>query len=312
MKAVSIETIPWEIDHPTGSLAFKYLLSGDEASPDNFVLLLARQQKHFATERHRHNFDQFRFPISGDMNVGTGIRLPEGQLGYFTEGAPYGPQDDPLEPASRDERIHLTLQFGGATGYGYLGPKRLRAVRDELRKEGEFVDVHYRRHDGKMQGGLDAVWQRAFGSRLEYPRPRYPGPIIMDPRSFRWLADAGATEVECKHLGAFTERGVWAEILRLKPGAMLTPQRPDTRRLFFVLSGSGDIEGTQVSRHSAIQLDPGETGRIRAKETLELLLFGLPTISSAVAAAPSQAIKEPASDRFTENTKSTMGKAPGR
>lgn len=294
MKVVAIDSIPWEIDHPTGSLEFKYLMSGDESAPDNFVFLLARQLKHFATERHRHNFDQFRFPIVGGMNVGSGVLLPEGQLGYFTEGAPYGPQDDPLEPARAEERVHLTLQFGGATGYGYLGPKRLRAVRNELRKEGEFVDVFYRRNDGKTQGGLDAVWQHAFGAKLEYPRPRYPEPIIMDPRSFRWVADAGAAGVESKHLGTFTERGVWAEILRLEPGATFTSQHPDARRLFFVLSGSGDVNGNALSRHTAIELDPGEDGRIRADATLEIIVFGLPTIRPVTASATPEAVAEPA------------------
>lgn len=294
MKVVAIDSVPWEIDHPTGSLEFKYLMSGDEGAPDNFVFLLARQLKHFATERHRHNFDQFRFPIVGGMNVGSGVVLPEAQLGYFTEGAPYGPQDDPLEPGRAESRIHLTLQFGGATGYGYLGPKRLRAVRNELRKEGEFVDVLYRRHDGKTQGGLDAVWQRAFGAKLEYPRPRYPEPIIMDPRSFRWLAIAGAAGVERKHLGTFTERGVWAEILGLRSDAAFTSRHPDARRLFFVLSGLGDIDGTPLSRHSAVQLDPGEDGRIRAHETIEVLVFGLPTIKVSAATPASHAVAEPA------------------
>src|SRR6202022_3839341 len=68
MKTVSSELSDWKKDHPTGSLAFKYLLSGDDGASDNFVLILARQDAHFATERHRHNFDQFRYPIRGDMN----------------------------------------------------------------------------------------------------------------------------------------------------------------------------------------------------------------------------------------------------
>jgi hypothetical protein len=293
MKIARIDAAGWETDHPTGSLAFKYLLTGDESSPDNFVLLLARQDKHFATERHRHNFDQFRFPIHGDMNVGDGLRLREGQLGYFTEGAPYGPQDDPLEPSMPDPRMHLTLQFGGATGHGYLGPKRLRACRDELRRDGEFVDVFYRRGDGKTLNGLDAVWQHAFGSKLEYPRPRYPGPIIMDPKSFRWIPDAGASGVESKHLGTFTERGIWAEILRLRPGASWTSRRVDARRLLFVLSGSGSIADAQIAPHFAVQLDYHEQGRLVCKEALELLVFGLPTILTAETAAGAETGTQP-------------------
>jgi hypothetical protein len=293
MKVVRIEAVDWQKDHPTGALAFKYLLSGDDAAPDNFVLLLARQEKDFATERHRHNFDQFRFPIHGDMDVGGGVRLRAGQLGYFTEGAPYGPQNDPLEPSKPGERTHLTLQFGGATGYGYLGPKRLRACRDELRRDGEFVDVFYRRHDGKTQNGLDAVWQHAFGTKMEYPKPRYPEPIIMDPTSFRWLPNADAPGVDSKHLGTFTERGVWAEILRLRPGASLT-SHADARRLLFVLSGSGTVDGAEITLHSAIQLEASEEARILCKETLELLVLGLPAIATLAPATNSEAMTEPA------------------
>jgi hypothetical protein len=279
MKVVSASAVEWRTDHPTGSLAFKYLLSGDDAAADNFALLLARQDAHFATERHRHNFDQFRYPIRGDMNVGKGVDLREGQLGYFTEGAPYGPQDDPLQGAAPGERMHLTLQFGGATGYGYLSPDRLRACRDELRREGEFVDVLYRRHDGKTQNGLDAVWQHAFGRKLEYPKPRYPGPIIMDPDSFGWVPVPERPGIERKHLGTFTERRIWAEILRLRPGGRWISREADAHQLYFVLSGTGACGSATLVLHSAIQVDPGEGAEIIAGEDLELLVFGLPTIA---------------------------------
>jgi hypothetical protein len=279
MRVVAGSDVEWRKDHPTGSLAFKYLLTGDDAAADNFVLLLARQDAHFATERHRHNFDQFRFPIRGNMNVGVGTTLREGQLGYFTEGAPYGPQDDPLAGAAPGERMHLTLQFGGASGHGYLSPDRLRACREELRREGEFNDVLYRRHDGKTQNGLDAVWQHAFGRKIEYPRPRYAGPIVIDPHSFGWLPCPGAPGVGYKHLGSFTERGTWAEILQLRPGARWTSRHSGARRLIFVLSGTGICDRQALSLHDAIQVDPGEQLELTGGEQLALLLFGLPLIA---------------------------------
>jgi hypothetical protein len=281
MKVVSSQQLEWKKDHPTGSLAFKYLLYGDDGAPDNFVLILARQDARFTTERHRHNFDQFRFPICGDMNVGKGIILPEGQLGYFTEGAAYGPQDDPLDKAAPGERLHLTLQFGGSTGYGYLGPDRLRACRDELRKHGEFQDVLYRRHDGKTLGGLDAVWQHALGRKLEYPKPRYSGPIIMDPNSFRWERVRNAPEVERKHLGTFTERRTWAEMVRVPSGARWMPAGDDARQLLFVLSGTGSASGERLDVHSSIQIDPSERVEITCDEAIEALVFGLPPIAGA-------------------------------
>jgi len=278
MKVVSIDAINWRYDHPTGSLAFKYLLTGDDTAPDNFVLMLARQDKRFTTERHRHNFDQFRYPVRGDMNVGQGIKLRAGELGYFTEGAPYGPQDDPMEDEASGERLHLTLQFGGSTGYGYLSPDRLRACRDELRRDGEFVDIFYRRHDGKTMGGLDAVWQHAFGAKLEYPRPRYPAPIIMDPKSFRWTDNAGEPGVAHKYLGSFTERGTWVEIVRLQPEAQWNVHHSRARLLAVVLSGTGRCNDQALSRFSAIEINPGEHADIVGADDLELLIFGLPSI----------------------------------
>lgn len=285
MQIVASEALEWKKDHPTGSLAFKYLLSGDDGTADNFVLILARQDGHFVTERHRHNFDQFRFPIRGDMNVGKGVILREGQLGYFTEGAPYGPQDDPLGQAAPGERLHLTLQFGGTTGYGYLGPDRLRACRDELRQHGEFVDVLYRRHDGKTFNGLDAVWQHAFGRKLEYPKPRYSGPIIIEPDSFCWKPTDGAPDVERKRLGAFTERETWADMVRLRSGARWTFTSNDARQLLFVLSGTGTAETARIAAHSAIRVDPGERVTIRCEDAIEALIFGLPPISEASVSA---------------------------
>lgn len=282
MKVVAEDSVPWLQDHPTGSLAFKYLLTGDDEAADNFVLILARQDADFVTERHRHNFDQFRFPLRGDMNVGQGIRLREGQLGYFTEGAPYGPQDDQLGTTEPGSRLHLTLQFGGSSGCGYLSPDRLRACREALRKDGEFIDVLYRRRDGKMMGGLDAVWQHAFGTRLEYPKPRYPGPIIMDPSSFLWTPNSEGAGVRRKHLGSFTERGTWAEIIHIDANAHWMAERADARLLATVLSGAGRCGTTHLSRLSAIQIEPGEQVDIVASDGLELLVFGLPLLSKDV------------------------------
>lgn len=282
MRIVSEESLPWLRHHPTGSLAFKYLLTGDDEAADNFVLVLARQDADFTTERHRHNFDQFRFPLSGDMNVGQGIKLRERQLGYFPEGAPYGPQSDLLGDTEPGTRLHLTLQFGGSSGYGYLGPDRLQACREALRRDGEFVDVLYRRRDGKTMGGLDAVWQHAFGTRLEYPKPRYPHPIIMSPSSFQWIPDPDLVGVSHKHLGSFTERGTWAEVVRVQPDARWTMGRTDARILVTVLSGTGRCGTAELSRLSAIQVEPGELVDVAATSELELLIFGLPLLTKEV------------------------------
>jgi hypothetical protein len=49
------------------------------------------------------------------------------------------------------------------------------------------------------------------------------------------------------------------------------------------LSGSGSVDDAEIATHSAVQLDGGEQGRIVSKDTLELLVFGLPTIVAEAA-----------------------------
>jgi hypothetical protein len=228
--------------------------------------------------RHRHNFDQFRFPLRGDMNVGKGIQLRQGHLGYFTEGGPYGPQEDILGATPPGERTHLTLQFAGATGYGYLSPDRLRYFRDELRKDGEFVDALYQRRDGRKQGGLEAVWELAFGKKLEYPKPRYGAPIIMNPASFPWVVAKDNPKVAAKNLGTFTERGIWAEMIRLSEGARWRTENDTARRLLFVLDGLGSCGGEAIAQHSAIQIEPQELADVSVDTETSILLFGLPPV----------------------------------
>ena len=45
----------------------------------------------YFTPRHRHNFDQIRYTLSGLQSTGLGD-LAGGECGYFPEGSHYGPQ----------------------------------------------------------------------------------------------------------------------------------------------------------------------------------------------------------------------------
>jgi hypothetical protein len=50
-----------------GVLENRFLLIGENGSPNNYVLTLGRAGAGgWATPRHRHNFDQIRFVIEGD------------------------------------------------------------------------------------------------------------------------------------------------------------------------------------------------------------------------------------------------------
>ena len=96
--------------HRQGEMAHKVLFEGEEGDADNYLLVLAREGASYYSPRHRHAWDQVRFCLEGSVPIGKGLRLDAGEVGYFPEAAPYGPQE------GGPDRIVLLLQFGGAIG----------------------------------------------------------------------------------------------------------------------------------------------------------------------------------------------------
>ncbi|SMG60729.1 hypothetical protein [Paraburkholderia susongensis] len=268
----------WKGDHPAGTIVFKHLLKGEPQSPDNFMYILGRQDGDFFYPRHRHNFDQIRLPLRGDMNLGHGVKLREGQIGYFPEGLAYGPQEDPLGQARPGERLQLVLQFGGASGYGFVSIEQHRQAKQEMSRAGRFDGPYYVRDSGKKEWARNAIWHHLFGTKLKYAHPRYKSVMIADPACFNWLPLKSQSGVERKYMGSFTERGVSIEMIRLHPGASWSSLDPHARRLLVVLSGSGEVEGQLITYLSALRVDPGESLQVRSPETLELFLIGLPPV----------------------------------
>ncbi|AJZ63459.1 hypothetical protein OI25_5087 [Paraburkholderia fungorum] len=278
MKIVPFVNSDWASDHPLGTILFKHLLSGEPGSPDNFMYILGRQDGDFSMPTHRHNFEQIRLPLRGAMDHGrTGV-LRENEIGYFPEGLAYGPQNDPLGNTPPGERMQLVLQFGGASGYGFLDIERRRKARAELTAIGEFKGPFYHWPDGRKDWALSAIWERAMGSRLRYPHPRYRHPIFINPESFNWLALTGTNGVTHKFLGAFSERGVWIEMIRLESGAVWRSADPRGRRILTVLEGEGTVKGQPVGYLGTLQVESDETVTIEATQAMELFLVGLPPV----------------------------------
>ena len=290
MKIVPFDDAGWVNDHPLGSILFKHLLSGEPESPDNFMYILGRQDGDFAMPTHRHNFDQIRLPIRGDMNLGRAGILHENEIGYFPEGLAYGPQEDPLGKAAPGERLQLVLQFGGASGYGFMSIEQRRKARAELESIGKFSGPFYYQPDGTKEWALSSIWKHVFGSPLKYPKPRYRNVIFIDPKSCNWLPIAGANGAEHKYMGAFSERGVWIEMIRLRAGASWTSSDSRGRRILTVLEGQGVVQDLPVSYLSTLQIEASETVTLHATSELRLFLVGLPPVQ----------LPEVESDQFDE------------
>ncbi|HEV8022076.1 MAG TPA: hypothetical protein VGP41_12470 [Candidatus Lustribacter sp.] len=277
MKIVQFDETNWKMDHPTGQIAFHHLLKGTDGTPENFMYILGRQDRDFFMPRHRHNFDQIRLPLTGTMNHGD-VVLGEGQVGYVPEGLPYGPQDDPVAPYAPGERLQLVLQFGGASGIGFMSIEQRRQAWKDLEQTGKFVGPYYHRNDGTSAWGLNAIWEHVFGDRIKYPRPRYKSIIIADPKNFNWLPISGASGVDRKFLGTFSERGVTVEMVRVAAGAGWRSEDPAALRLIVVLSGNGTAEKTAISRLSALQIEAGESLALSAATEMELFVVALPPV----------------------------------
>jgi hypothetical protein len=285
MQIVHADEVEWKrgLQHRGGTFHYRHLLEGTAGSPGNFHLGIGQQDGDFASPRHRHNFDQFRFQIEGTMNFDRNGKMAAGTLGYFPEGAAYGPQ------SSEGRSVTAVLQFGGASGSGYLSPKEVTAGTEELRKFGTFEGGIFRRNDDsegrRNTDAYQAIWEHAHGRRMEYPKPRYRDPIMVDPENYDWLPVAGLPGVSERPLGTFTERQCSAALIKLARGASY---KAGPRSLYLVLSGSGLVHEEPYRRLSAFHLADGEAVDMVARDETEFLRLVLPDLAGLKAYEPAR------------------------
>ena len=263
----------------SGTLGRRYLFTGDETSRGNFACMLAYQSGDFYAPRHHHNFDQWRYQIEGEVGFGVSGVMKPGTLGYFPEGAYYGPNSH--EPESADApNVVCVMQFGGPSGNGFPSVDQLYGTFEKLKAYGHFEKgVFYRNADvpgKKTMDSFQASWEFLNGRPLVYPKPQYADPILMNLADYRWMPVDGAPGVEEKSLGVFTDCKIRAGAYKVEPGAAFTATG---RGVFLVLSGAGTLEGGPFRKHTAIALADGEHATFHATETAEILLMGLPEVA---------------------------------
>ena len=289
MQASRATEIPFEqfSRHREGEIKFCRLLQGEQGTPGNYELSMVRTHGDYFTPRHRHNFDQVRLTLEGSFNYGRGKDTPVGQVVYYPEGAPYGPQNVTGDP------LILILQFGGATGDGFLTYDQVAKGYEELAQEGEFREGTFHGTDpdtGKPrnQDGYEAIWERVTGDPVRYVKPRYPEPIPMDPEQYAWIAVPGAEGVARKLLGVFTERALRLELVRLDAGARLRIHDLPARELHFLLEGAVRLAGEDFGAHDAFRFDPEDSRALEAIEETHLFVIGLPDFVPA--SVPDEAV----------------------
>jgi hypothetical protein len=276
MKIVHADEVEWKrgLQHRGGTFHYRHLLEGKPGTPDNFHLGIGQQDGDFASPRHRHNFDQFRFQIEGTSDFDRNGKMAAGSLGYFPEGAAYGPQ------TSEGRSVTAVLQFGGASGSGYLSPAEVAATTEELKKFGTFEGGIFRRN-GDVEGrrnsdAYQAIWEHVHGRRMDYPKPRYRDPIMVDPENYDWLPVAGSPGVRQKPLGTFTERECAATVIELAPG---TTYRAGGPSVYLFLAGAGTVGAESYRPLTALHVDSGEAAEFAAREVTQILRLVLPNLT---------------------------------
>lgn len=257
-----------------GKLDQKHLLFGEDGSPNNYDLNMGLTGGGgWRTPRHRHNFDQIRYVIQGQLPYTENDVLEEGWVGYFPESVHYGPQE-------RAEGLRtMVLQCGGASGGGYLSVAQREATNLELAKTGEFKKgmYHYTDESGEARvvDGSEAIFERAMGGKLEFATPRYTDVIAMNPEAYDWLpaADDGVSE---KWIGSFTERNLRIGFLRLDGGAVYQAgQQPSIEILFQVsgqVSAGGEKYGPETGYEFLANEGPVPVEAVEPTEFLRVVL----------------------------------------
>ncbi|MAM68122.1 MAG: hypothetical protein CMM12_05130 [Rhodospirillaceae bacterium] len=278
MRLVQASEKKWrgnQLRHRKGKILLKRLIEGEAGSTENYGLHIGRESAEFFSPRHRHPWDQIRYCISGSVPIGPGKTIDAGEIGYFPEGLHYGPQEGP-------ERTVMVIQFGGASGKGYLNRDEINRAYDELGEFGRFEKGIFRRTRGngkRNMDGYEAIWQYLTGAPLEFPPPRYSEPVIMKPAHFAWR-QGGTFGIEQKNLGRFSERGTEVTIYRLAPGKRQVLPGTDHLRILFVMKGNGKCGRRYYLRHTAIEVAPGETAAFTPEARTELLCITIPSVAA--------------------------------
>ena len=279
MKIVQADRLPFErgLEHRGGTFHYCRMLEGEPGTLGNFQLSYGKIGGDFFSPRHRHNFEQIRYQVEGALDFARDGKLEAGMVGYFPEGVAYGPQ---TQSAGADVAT-IVLQFGGASGSGYISADEMRVGMAALRQEGEFKDGVFRRRadaEGKRNvDGYQAIWEYVNDRQMQYPEPRYTRPFMMNPEHYSWVPVEQSAGVSEKPLGVFTERRSAATFLKFS-----TDARHDASgdAIYLILSGTGRAGDHELRRLTTLHLARGERLALEAHDGMELLRFGLPDLGA--------------------------------
>ncbi len=264
------------LEHRGGTFHSIIMMEGEPGAIGNFQLSYGRIGGDFFSPRHRHNFEQIRYQVEGTLDFARDGKLEEGTVGYFPEGVAYGPQTQDAGP----DVATIVLQFGGASGSGYLSQDEVRAGAAALRSEGEFKDGVFRRRAGipgkRNVDGYQAIWEHVNGRAMAYPKARYSRPFMMNPAHYSWVPLEQSPGVSEKFLGTFTERRSAMSFLKFSSGSR---HEAAGAAVLVVMSGTGRAGDQPLRRLTTIHLERGDCLTMEADADMVVARFGLPNLA---------------------------------
>jgi mannose-6-phosphate isomerase-like protein (cupin superfamily) len=218
---------------------------------------------------HRHNFDQVRYIVSGEIEYGP-LKCGPGDCIYFPEGVFYGPTG-----VKTDRAENYTIQSQGPSWARLLTRAEAKEATAEIAKKGvldrEKGIVHW--PDGKNQDSYEAMWELMTEEKLVYPSARFNGPCLLRSEHFKWTSWRGGEAAYCKHLAVFNECGPAVKLIKLEPGGRLFSGRSNHHRLALLVSGKMKENDTSITAGAAIYSAPSTEYPELSCETEAVLLL---------------------------------------
>ena len=273
MHVIETAKIPWTLvsrSNRPGRVHRKLVHEGEVSPAVGYTADLVRYEGGhgtFTAPRHKHNFDQIRYTISGQPDFGHYQVASAGQSAFFPAGAAYGPE-------TIEESEMLLVQWGE----NWMSRAQHDATHAEMQNVGEFREGYYITVDADgsehRADGRNAVWETFTGLKLVYPTPRYAQPVMMEPDGFPWRPLPG-TGVSHKVLGRFTEDDVYLANYRWdEPGGVLT-LTPERTQLLWIIDGQLSANGEAYDPETVIISELGEPTKLTGTQNTQAVVFGL-------------------------------------
>jgi len=235
------------------------------------ALTRATKQERYSP-RHRHNFDQVRFIVSGELEYGP-LKCRPGDCLYFPEGVFYGPTQLISENAE-----NYTVQSQGPSWARLLTAIEAKQAMADLSHAG-VLDKNkgiFRWANGKNQDSYEAMWEKVMGQRLAYPAARFDKPVLIRSENFPWAPANQASQVSVKQLAGFNEYGPTIELIKVEPQGKLSAGKTTSHRISIMLSGIASFQGRKLTEGSVLYYRPScDYPEVAAENEVLMLVIGL-------------------------------------